>query len=131
MKREKMKDQILKTMLIIFEIFLLLGFGVLVGNFFGTIQDYTYLKIGDHNREQITTLLKQQESKMFLVSEDSDIDKCILDAKRLEVVFRFPDGEDYTIYCNDKAYHFSLDDANYDLPMYMKKYGRLGLRIKN
>ena len=69
MKREKMKDQILKTMLIIFEIFLLLGFGVLVGNFFGTIQDYTYLKIGDHNREQITTLLKQQESKMFTTKD--------------------------------------------------------------
>lgn len=130
MKQKKKSSNAIAIIFIILAIFFLLCIFIVIGIFFGKIQDYTYLKINDKNRTEIIHLLKQQENNMFGKSNNLNMDDCITNIKRLEVVFRFPDGEDYTIYCNNKKYNFSLDNDNYDLPKYMRKNGKLGLRIR-
>lgn len=125
-----MMKKIIYTIIIILAFILLLFIVFISLLFMGKIQDYTYLKINDKNRTEIINLLKQQENNMFGISNNLNMDDCITNVKRLEVVFKFPDGEDYTIYCNNKKYKFSLDNSNYELPNYMKKNGKLGLRIR-
>lgn len=132
MKHINLKN-IIKFMFIIFIIFVLLFIGLLillVLSLFGVIQEYTYLNINDKNRKEISSLIIQQKDKMLSMSNDLNIDNCIKDVKRIEVIFLFPDGEDYTIYCNNGKYNFSLDNSNYDLPNYLGKHGKLGYRKK-
>lgn len=129
-KSKKTIKTIIISIIMIILIINLIYFIVSILLLTGKIEDYKYLNINDKNKYEITNLLIEQKDKMFLISKDLNIDKCIKNIKRIEVVFLFPDGEDYTIYCNDNKYKFSIDDSNYDLPNYISTNGRTGFKIK-
>mgnify|MGYP004628120795 CR=1 FL=1 len=133
MKRKKLNKKaktIILSIIMIILVINLIYFIMSILLLTGKIEDYKYLNINDKNKDEITNLLIEQKDKMFLISKDLNIDKCINNIKRIEVVFLFPDGEDYTIYCDDNKYKFSIDDSNYDLPNYISKNGRIGFKIK-
>ena len=71
-----------------------------------------------------------QEENIFYLKDNIDLKACYKNIKRIEVIYRFPDGEDYTIYCKEDKVSFSLDNANYNLPNYLSKNGHLGFRFK-
>lgn len=128
-----MKKRILKIFLIMlviltFMLLLLIILGILL--FLGKVQDYTYLNINNSNKEKIINLLQEQEENMFYLKDNIDLNVCYKNIKRIEVIYRFPDGEDYTIYCKEDKVSFSLDNANYNLPNYLSKNGHLGFRFK-
>ena len=97
----------------------------------GKIQDYTYINVNNDNKEKIIALLQEQEDNMFLEDGDTSKNECYKKLKRIEVIFRFPDGEDYSLYCGKNKISFSLDNANYNLPNYISENGhrRIGLKF--
>ena len=89
-----MKKRILKIFLIMlviltFMLLLLIILGILL--FLGKVQDYTYLNINNSNKEKIINLLQEQEENMFYL-KDIDLNVCYKNIKRIEVIYRFPDG---------------------------------------
>lgn len=110
-----------------FILLLFIVFGVLL--FLGKIQDYKYLKINNINKENIVNLLKEQEEDMFILENNISLNTCYKNLERIEVVYRFPDGEDYIIYCQDNKISFSLDNGNYNLPKYISENGHTGFRF--
>ena len=110
-----------------FILLLFIVFGVLL--FLGKIQDYKYLKINNINTENIVNLLKEQEEDMFILENNISLNTCYKNLERIEVVYRFPDGEDYIIYCQDNKISFSLDNGNYNLPKYISENGHTGFRF--
>lgn len=122
--------KIIYTILIVFALLLLLFvvFNVLL--FCGKIQDYTYLNITNDNKEHIINLLREQEESMFSLDKKKDLKTCYKNLKRIEVVYCFPDGEDYVLYCQQDKISFSLDNTNYNLPRYLGKNGKIGFRFK-
>lgn len=97
--------------------------------FCGKIQDYTYININNDNKDQIISLLQEQEEKMLNIDGNISINECYKEIDRIEVVFRFPDGEDYSLYCDKNKISFILDNSNYNLPKYMSENGHIGLRF--
>ena len=95
----------------------------------GKIQDYTYINVNNDNKEKIISLLQEQEDNMFIKDKDKIKNECYKKLNRIEVVFRFPDGEDYTLYCGKNKISFSLDNSNYNLPKYISENGHIGLRF--
>jgi len=85
------------TILITFELSLLLSivFSVLL---FKKIQEYTYSEINNNNKEQIINLLQEQEKYISSFKKDIDSNVYYTNLERIEVVFKFPDGEDYVLY---------------------------------
>jgi len=123
-----MKKGILVISVILFSILVLfIIFRMLL--FLGKIQDYRYLNINSDNKEKIINLLQAQEENMFNLETNTNLNVCYKNIERIEVVFWFPDGEDYVIYCNKNKISFSLDTANYDLPKYINENGHIGYRF--
>lgn len=52
--------------------------------FFGIIQDYVYLKINNDNKEDIISLLQEQEENMFNLDEKIDLNTCYKSLKKLK-----------------------------------------------
>ena len=130
-----MKFNIKKTLIItiLILIFLFVSFSILIFVFkilvlFGKIQEYTYLDINNNNKEKIIGLLQEQEDDMFSEEGDISLNDCYKKLNRIEVIFHFPDGESYTLYCGENKISFSLDSVNYNLPSYMGKNGKTGYR---
>ncbi len=115
-------------MLLALLLLLFIAFNVLL--FCGIIQDYVYLKINNDNKEHIISLLQEQEENMFNLEEKIDLNTCYKNLKRIEVVYLFPDGEDYVLYCQKDKISFSLDNPNYNLPKYVGENGKTGFRFK-
>jgi len=122
--------KIIYTLLVILPPLLLLFIVFVVLLFCGRIQDYTYLSINNDNKEHIIDLLQEQEENMFSLDENTDLNSCYKNLKRIEVIYKFPDGEDYIIYCQENKISFSLDNSNYNLPKYISKNGKKGFRFK-
>ncbi len=115
-------------MLLALLLLLFIVFNVLL--FCGIIQDYVYLKINNDNKEHIISLLQEQEENMFNLEGKIDLNTCYKKLKRIEVVYLFPDGEDYVLYCQKDKINFSLDNPNYNLPKYVGENGKTGFRFK-
>lgn len=92
--------------------------------------DYVYLNINSENKQIVVNLLEEQTDYMFSISENVNLDLCYKYLTRIEIVYNFPDGEDYTLYCNNDKVEFSLDNSNYNLSNYIGKNGRKGFRLK-
>lgn len=117
--------------ILIMLIFLLLLFIVFIVLLFcGKIEEYTYLKINNKNEEQVITLLQEQEKNMINLEIVKELNECYKNMKKIEVVYKFPDGEGYVIYCQDDKVNFSLDNSNYNLPKYISENGHIGFRFK-
>ncbi len=58
---------------------------------------------------------------MFNLKTNTDLNICYKNIERIEVIFLFPDGENYVIYCKENKISFSLDSANYDLSKYINE----------
>lgn len=117
------------TILVMLILLLLLFIVFIVLSFCGKIQEYTYLKINNNNKEQIINLLQEQEEYMFSLEKDINLNICYKNLKRIEVTYKFPDGEDYVIYCKEDKISFSLDNPNYNLPKYIIENGHIGYRF--
>ena len=113
--------------LLAFLLLLFIIFNILL--FCGKIQDYIYLKINNDNKEHIISLLQEQEENMFNLEGKIYLNTCYKNLKRIEVVYLFPDGEDYILYCQEEQISFSLDNPNYSLPRYVGKNGKTGFRF--
>lgn len=124
-----MKRKILLIMLVIFTFILLLFIVFRILLFLGKIQDYKYLNINNDNKKNIINLLQEQEENMFNLKTNIDLNICYKNIERIEVVYLFPDGEDYVIYCKENKVSFSLDNANYNLPKYIDENGHMGFRF--
>lgn len=122
--------KIIYILLVILPLLLLLFIVLIVLLLFGKIQDYKYLNINNDNREHIIDLLQEQEENMFFLGENTNLNSCYKNLKRIEVSFKFPDGEDYIIYCQEDKISFSLDNSNYNLPKYVGENGKIGFRFK-
>lgn len=134
MNKKDMLKKFLKSLFIILSVGAVIGLIIIVISIlclFGIIQEYTYIKINDSNKEDVKLLLYEQEHYMFNMTKEFNLENCVDTMKKLEVVFGFPDGEDYVIYCDNTKYTFSLDNTNYDLSKYMKNNGRLWFKIIN
>lgn len=117
--------------ILIMLVFLLLLFIVFIVLLFcGKIEEYTYLKINNKNEEQVTTLLQEQEKYMINLEIIKELNECYKNMRKIEVVYKFPDGEDYVIYCQEDKVNFSLDNSNYNLPKYFSENGHIGFRFK-
>ena len=108
-------------------LFLFIIFRVLL--FLGKIQDYRYLNINNDNKENIINLLQEQEENMFNLKTNINLNICYKNIEKIEVVFLFPDGENYVIYCKENKISFSLDSANYNLSKYINENGHTGFRF--
>ncbi len=117
---------ILVVLILLLSLFIIL----IVLLFFGIIQDYVYLKINNDNKEDIISLLQEQEENMFYLDEKTDLNTCYKNLKRIEMVYLFPDGEDYVLYCQKYKIRFHLDNSNYNLPKYVSENGKTGFRFK-
>ncbi len=124
----KKKIFLIVLVILISILFLFIIFRVLL--FLGKIQDYRYLNINSNNKENIINLLQDQEENMFNLETNINLNICYKNIERIEVVFWFPDGEDYVIYCKENKISFSLDSANYDLPKYISENGHIGFRFR-
>lgn len=125
-----MKKKIMKILLGFFITFCVLVIficGILA--LFGKIQDYKYLKITEKNKDVVINLLKEQEKNMFNINSSIELNECYDNLNKIEVIYRFPDGEDYTLYCKKNKFYFSLDNSNYDLPRYLGENGKLWIKI--
>lgn len=117
------------SIMVVFLSLLFIAFVVLI--FTGKIQDYTYLNINKDNKDNIINLLKEQEENMFMFNMESSIDlnACYNNIERIEVIYLFPDGEEYVIYCQEDKLGFALDNPNYALPNYITENGHIGFRF--
>ncbi len=122
--------KIIYRILVVLALLLTLFIVFIVLLFFGIIQDYVYLKINNDNKEDIISLLQEQEENMFNLDEKIDLNTCYKSLKRIEMVYLFPDGEDYVLYCQKDKISFSLDNSNYNLPKYVGENGKTGFRFK-
>ncbi len=123
------KERII-NMILITVYFLILCFIIFVHLlFFGIIQDYQCVHVNKNNKEQVISLLREQEEKMFL-DENVTLNDCYETLKKIQVKYRFPDTEDYILYCNQDEVHFSLDRFNDNLLEYMGEHGHLVYKFK-
>lgn len=122
--------KILTIILLIITIFCLMIFVVGMGVLFGKLEEYTYLKINKKNKDIVVNLIKEQEKNMFLIDGTIELEDCYKNIRKVEVIYRFPDGEDYTLYCGKDKFEFSLDNSNYDLPNFIGKNGKFWYKIK-
>lgn len=97
--------------------------------FLGKIQDYKYLNINKASKEDIINLLQEQEENMFNLKINMNLNDCYKNIERIEMVYLFPDGENYVIYCKENKVSFSLDNANYNLSKYISENGYTGFRF--
>lgn len=126
-KKKILKIFLIMLVILTFILLLLIIFGILL--LLGKIQDYKYLNINNSNKEKIINLLQEQEENMFNLEDNIELNICYKNIKRIEVVYKFLDGEDYVIYCKEDKVSFSLDNANYNLPDYIGKNGHIGFRF--
>ena len=123
------KERII-NMILITVYFLILFFIIFVHLvFFEIIKDYKCVHVNKNNKEQIITLLREQEKNMFL-DENVTLKDCYETLKKIQVNYRFPDTEDYILYCNEDEVHFSLDRFNDNLLKYMGEHGHLVYKFK-
>ena len=123
------KDKIINTILIIIY-FLILLFIIFVHLlFFGIIEDYACLHINQDNKEQIITLLREQEENMFL-DDNIKLNDCYGTLKKIQAHYRFPDEDDYILYCNQEEVLFSLDRSNDSLSKYIGEHGHMVFKFR-
>lgn len=65
--------KIIYRILVVLALLLTLFIVFIVLLFFGIIQDYVYLKINNDNKEDIISLLQEQEENMFNLDEKIDL----------------------------------------------------------
>jgi len=92
--------------------------------------DYVYLNINGKNKQDVVSLLEEQNDYMFNIIENVNLDLCYRNLTKIEVIYSFPDGEDYTLYCNNDTVNFSLDNTNYKLLNYIRQNGKTTFRLK-
>jgi len=124
------KKKIILIIICITLIFCFIKFIITLGILFGKIEDYKYLKINDKNKNYVIKLLKEQEKNIFSLDEFVDLDICYQSLNKIEVIYMFPDGENYRLYCNNDIIAFTLDNSDYALSSYVGKNGRSLIRLK-
>lgn len=66
---------------------------------------------------------------IIYLKNNVNLNLCYRNIEKIEVVYLFPDGENYVIYCKENKIGFSLNNANYKLSKYISEYGVTGFRF--